>query len=253
MRVVARAPLAPWPAVVLSLSLLMGACGPGEGRDGGEEGMQPPSDTASAPAEERPAPTLRTDPQTLRLTGADGSSRELATFDAGSDSSFVAAALRPGSTAEQATVVAMVTGGEGYGLRWLAVDDGQAGPLRAFPDRYPVATSPGEQASGGRPTVAWTPDGGSVAWLEWTEDGETDLRTVGWADRPGTGDPATDNAAFSLGAVPAGSRIEGWVDDGGAGWRMRIGAPDGTLWSLRVERQADGALALPGPPVPDPG
>ena len=157
------------------------------------------------------------------------------------------AALRPGSTALDATVVALTTGGRGYGLRWLTVDEGIAGPLTPFPDRYPVAPSPPERADGEAPSVSWTPDGASVTWLEWEEGGETTLRTVGWDAGPGTGNPATDNAAFSLGPVPVGSGIEGWLgDELDTAWTMAMDSPDGDRWLLRVKRQTDGALALPG-------
>lgn len=244
----------------------------------------PDADPAPAPAPDAdPAPDPAPDParaaglpdtpvvvvvdRELRLVGPSGS-RTLHVLPAEGESSYLTASVRPGSTPDDLVVVSLTTA-EGFtDLRWLEVVDGEvvvAG--RAFEGAAAPATARTTEATVSRPV--WSPDGDTLAWFETTADGST-LRTVGWGDGPGTGDPATDNAAFGLGDrtgrtpvawVPAPGQRAGQPGPSGPSGELAThllvtGAADG--WEvLAVDRQADGAWSLPaGQPTlqgqPDP-
>lgn len=220
---------------------------------GDRESGASPDDTAveGLPAERASdAPILEVLPagRELHLRTPDGRVETIYTLDARGESVFVSTAARPGSTVDDATIVT-VTQAEGmYDLRWIEISAGVPGELRLFdvPYRPTSAMTPIDDAG---PTVAWAPDGGSIGWIEWSADGETTLRTVGWRNGPGTGDAATDNAAFGVGPIPAGARIRAWTATGASMSRIDVAGPDGGAWSITVERQGDGALALPPNPV----
>ncbi len=196
-------------------------------------------DTQPAPGAEDTAIDVRPEGQELVLT-AGSSTTILWTLPDEGESVFRSAAVRPGSTADDLTVV-VVTSAEGtYDLRWLAVVDGQPGELTLFPEAYRIAADAGTMADA--PTLVWSPDGRSIAWLEPGEGGPT-LRTVGWADGPGTGDTADDNASFVLDGVPADAHAVAWTDEGDT-IDLRVETADGMAYTAVMERQADGALAL---------
>lgn len=198
----------------------------------------------AVPSPTVPSPTLDvTDTELLLRTAEDGS-RRLTLPDSAPGARFVSAALRPGSSEEGATVVTIVATADGYALRWVAIREGEPESLRPFPPRFGhMLTLPDRE--GLEPSITWTPDGGSIALTGWTSQGAATLQTVGWDDGPGTGEPATDNASFVLEPAPAGSRIAAWREIEPATWQAELESIDGERWILLVERQADGALALP--------
>lgn len=245
------------PAAGLTALLVLSACGDGDGvtepsPDSTVTPMSAP-DTAG-PTDEGTitSPTGALDEaveavpegQELLLRDASGDVQVVHTLDPEGESFFVAAAARPGSTARDATIVT-VTRAEGtYDLRWLEISEGEPGDLRLFEQPYRPATDMAPVDDVG-PNVAWAPGGDFVAWIEWGADGGTTLRTVGWDEGPGTGDEATDNAAFGVEPVPAGSRIESWTAAGDDRFEIEVLSPGAGAWTITVERQADGALALP--------
>lgn len=182
--------------------------------------------------------------QELLLRTADGEVEVVATLDPEGESSFVSAATRPGSTARNATIVAMTRAEGMYDLRWLEIVDGEPGELTLFEEPYRPAgdLAPVDDVD---PAVAWSPNGGFIAWTEWDGGGRTTLRTIGWDDGPGTGDDATDNAAFGIQPVPAGSRIQTWTAVDKSSSRITLAGPEGDTWTVAVRQQPDGALALP--------
>lgn len=207
------------------------------GRDA-DSAARPTTDTGQATLQALPAG------RELRLRTADGGVETIYTLEPRGESVFVSASVRPGSTVDEATIVT-VTQAEGmYDLRWIEISGGVPGELQLFgaPYRPTSGMTPIDEAG---PTVAWAPDGGSIGWIEWSADGETTLRTVGWGDGPGTGDTATDNAAFGVEPIPAGGRIRAWTATGTSTSRIDVVGPEGGAWSITVERQGDGALALP--------
>jgi hypothetical protein len=120
----------------------------------------------------------------------------------------------------------------------------------------------------------WSPDARSVAWVQQASDGTAVLQTLGWDEGPGTGDPATDNASFALDLVEVeadweeGARPErpsviltDWIWTEGMGTstagalHLAVGDQYGLTraYTLPIERQGDGALALPANAVAAPG
>lgn len=220
-------------AVALSLS----ACGGTGSADVAGDVTAEPTAPASADF------TVEPEGQELVLVG--GSSAEvLSTLPEEGGSVFRAAALRPGSTREDMTVV-VVTSAEGtYDLRWLEVTGGEVGELEVFPERYNL---PSDVMSRMElvPVPVWSPDGRSLGWVLPAEDGDAaTLRTVGWSDGPGTGEPADDNASFGLGIGSSEAQARGWTagDDGRSVLRVETAAGD--AFDVHLERQGDGALAL---------
>lgn len=246
--------IAPWSvSTALVLVLALGAC---DSEERASERVTPadsasgatPVDTAEGlPSEGAPeASTVEAVAagRELRVRTPDGRIETIHTLDRRGESVFVSASIRPGSTVDDATIVTLTRAEGMYDLRWIEISGGVPGELRAFDEPYrPTGgMTPIDEAG---PTVAWAPDGRSIGWIEWSADGETTLRTVGWRDGPGTGDAATDNAAFGVGPVPAGARIRAWTATGASTSRIDVAGPDGGEWSITVERQGDGALALP--------
>ncbi len=238
-------------SAALVLALALGAC---DAEERAPEGATPadsasgatPVDTAveGLPAEEAAIVEAVPAGRELHLRTPGSRIETIYTLDPRGESVFVSASVRPGGTVDEATVVT-VTQAEGvYDLRWIEISAGVPGELRLFDEPYRPTSdmTPIDEAG---PTVAWAPDGRSIGWIEWSADGETTLRTVGWRDGPGTGDTATDNAAFGVAPIPAGARIRAWTATGAATSRIDVAGPDGRAWSISVERQGDGALALP--------
>ena len=203
-----------------------------------------PADEPSTPTDDAPTVEAVPEGQELLLRDADGEVEVIYTLDPTGESFFVSAAARPGSTSDDATIVT-ITQAEGmYDLRWLEIIDGDVGELAVADSPYRPASEM-TPVDGIGPAVAWSPGGGSVGWIEWNAAGDTTLRTFGWSDGPGTGADATDNAAFGVEPIPAGSRIMAWTATDGAMSRIDVSGPDGSPWTITIERQGDGALALP--------
>lgn len=210
----------------------------------------PAEDTAS---EDRPDHTgtypdgftVEPEGQELALVG-DDHVEVLYTLPDEGESVFRAAAVRPGSTRDDMTVV-VVTSAEGmYDLRWLEIRDGQVGELRSFPDAYRMRPDlAARQAL--VPTVVWSPDGNTIAWVEPGDDGAV-LRTVGWHAGPGTGRTADDNASFGLEGAPAVLQARSWevAHSDGSQTVLTAESETGEGFRIQLERQADGAWAYHG-------
>lgn len=146
--------------------------------------------------------------------------------------------VRPGATATELDAVVVVLRGEVYRLYHLEVTDGQEGVFTAFPDHLQP-----QDALEAVMTVTWTPDADSLVWTEPSGDGVV-LRRVGWDDGPGTDRPADDNASFVL-ELPADVSIDGFEVIGDDRWTVQLTDGMGNPHEVVMERQADGALALP--------
>jgi hypothetical protein len=198
-------------------------------------------------------PILTVSPYELTLIGPDGS-QTLVALEEERGPRFVSARVRPGSTLEDLTVVAL-TADEG---RWELWDvRGVGGEVTRDPLAGPYAAGVNSPAGEGVAVSGpvWSPDGAHLAWFEFGT-GPATLRTIGWSDGPGTRQPATDNATFDLEGLPSQPLIPmEWVEVPGTPGLTQI---RGTLldftegWiTIPLEIQGDGALAQPagGPSV----
>lgn len=178
------------------------------------------------------------DADELTVLATDGSA--LARFEVPNArlDSFSDVVVRPGATATELDAVVVVLRGEVFRLYHLEVTDGESAELTEVPDHLQP-----QDAMEAVISLRWTPDADSVLWTEPTSEGVT-LRSFGWEDGPGTGRPADDNAAFAL-DLPADVSIDGFevLDDDR--WIIELVDGLGTAHELEMERQADGALALP--------
>jgi hypothetical protein len=194
-----------------------------------------------------PSPIVTTSMRELTLHGPDGPQVVAALAEEG-ESVFLSARVRPGSTVDDLTVVALTTAEGMLDLRTIRWVDGELTVFAPFEDGFEpgfMSTGPGLVVNG----PVWSPDGAFLAWIE-TASGVATLRTVGWGgDGPGTGDPATDNAAFevdTLGQVPL-IPVEWVATPGGPSTtELRATALDSNegWYALPVEIQGDGAVAL---------
>jgi hypothetical protein len=185
----------------------------------------------------------------LTLHGPDGP-QVIAELAVEGESRFVSARVRPGSTVEDLTVVALTTAEGMWDLRTTRWVDGELTVFEAFPEPH-VPGWGGAVGAGMTPHgPVWAPDGDHLAWFEFGT-GPATMRVVGWDDGPGTGDPATDNATFELdtrGQIPL-IPVE-WVatPDGPSATELRAVAMDSDegWYALPVDIQGDGAVALDG-------
>lgn len=165
-------------------------------------------------------------------------------LDPEGESFYRHATIWPGSTRDEITVVAVSEAEGMYDLRWLTVRDGEEDtPVEAFPMRY----QPDTETVGATEVAVipmFSPDGQSLAWLDWNADGDVSLRTVGWDQGPGTGRTEDDNATFALEELPAGVRLQSWEALDGATSELHAVDEEGNAWTITARRQADGALAL---------
>jgi hypothetical protein len=196
-----------------------------------------------------PAPIVTVSARELTLHGPDGP-QVIAELAVEGESRFISARVRPGSTTDDLTVVALTTAEGMWDLRTIRWVDGEQTVFEAFPEPH----IPGWGGSAGAGSVphgpVWSPQGDHLAWFEFGT-GPATLRTVGWDDGPGTGDPATDNASFELdtrGQVPL-IPVE-WVamSGGPSATEIRAVALDSNegWYALPVDIQGDGAIALSG-------
>lgn len=165
---------------------------------------------------------------------------------------FVTVAVRPGST-RQDLVAALLVEAEGmYEHRWLEVRDGEVA-VHSVPEPYAIVE---RGVDGPVPAPVWSPDGRHLAWIE-TGDAGPMLRFIGWLEGPGTGRTADDNASFEI-LTDSGYthdeplQLESWTWteetlEAAEGWMaFSDGSPD--VYTLVVQRQPDGAIALPAVP-----
>lgn len=152
---------------------------------------------------------------------------------------FHALLSRPDVPEGEVDATVVTIRGEVPRLWHLRVREGQDGALLPFPDHLQPQSELEAVIS-----VSWTPDAGSLLWTEPRADGVT-LRTVGWADGPGTGRTADDHASFPL-DLPADATIDGSVVEADGTWTVSLLDGIGTWHELTLVRQADGALALIG-------
>lgn len=165
----------------------------------------------------------------------------------GAETTVEYVAVRPGSTPEELTVVFTRSGEGMYDLWYASIRDRAEPEARPFPDAYQVSPDT-DPAS--RPFPVWSPDGRHMAWTELPADGgAVNLRTVGWDDGPGTGDEATDNAAFGIRDLPTvGTTVEEWVWNGegtSTTGSLVVTTDEVEAYRIDIERQADGGLARP--------
>lgn len=198
-----------------------------------------------------------TDGTTITLVDAAGEPvRELVALAAEGESTVVAVEVRPGSTAEDLTVVFAAEGEGMVDLRWVRLRDGAVEGPEYFEEGHQVTS---DTIANGTLTPTFSPDGRHLAWLE-VPRGEPQqparLQTIGWSDEgPGTGSSTNDNAGFELEPVDTEHplTLEDWIwdevgEDGTARGELRAVGPAG-LYHITIERQGDGALAMPSDAV----
>lgn len=172
----------------------------------------------------------------------DGEVHVIGLLDPEGESFYRYATIRPGSTRDDMTILALTQAEGMYDLRWLTYRAGEASEVQALPLQYQPNTELAA-AVDAAPIPVWSPEGRSVAYLDWNAEGDVQLRTFGWSDGPGTGDTADDNAAFGL-DLPAGVQLQRWEAGSGDTSTLYVLNEEGRTWTITVERQGDGALAL---------
>lgn len=173
----------------------------------------------------------------------DGETHVIGLIDPEGESFYRHATIWPGSTRDDLTIVALTAGEGMYDLRWLTFTDGEESEVQYFPTQYQPNTELAAAADVA-PIPVFSPDGRSLAWLEWNADGDVQLRTVGWSDGPGTGRTADDNAAFGIDELEPGVQLQSWEAGSGDESYLHAVNDEGTTWTITIERQGDGALAL---------
>lgn len=167
-----------------------------------------------------------------------GRTRTLARLDPERDGVPEHVALRPGDHPTDAVLVLARTD-ERYELRYLVVDGEEVSDLYWFPWRLQV--DEGLSASADvPPRPVWSPDGATVAWLEWGEQG-TRLRTVDWMADEQANNPSDEARVYRLAGIPAGTQLERWEGDAEA---PTLVATDGEVsWRIELRPEA-GAVAM---------
>lgn len=221
----------------------------------------PPATTTtevSALAAQLDAPIAVSTGNVLSIVRPEG--QRLALAELGVDTTVEAVALRPGSTVDDLTVVWSQRTGDTQELRYAVLRRGVIESEGVFDGPY--APTPGHAR--GLIWPVWEPEGRFVAWAETGTSGTAAVRVVGWGDdRPGTGDTATDNAAFELQGEPDSSSQSIWGPLVASSWAppgedqgiIWLGRPAGVkgeargirkAYGLLVEIQGDGAVASTG-------
>lgn len=184
--------------------------------------------------------TVVIDGSELVLVAADGQRTLVALVP--DEVELVHASVRPGDR-EPVTVLALTREEDRYELRYADVRGGEVTDLYWFPYRLQVSERTVDVVD--VPTLpVWSPDGDTLAWLEWDDDG-TRLRTVGWLTHDTGTNPSEDQAAYDLDEVPVGTQLATWeVDDDGVA--VLTACRSGTeKWRIRLEE--DGPIAALGP------
>jgi hypothetical protein len=196
-----------------------------------------------------PAPIVTVSARQLTLHGPDGP-QVIAELAVEGESRFISARVRPGSTIDDLTVVALTTAEGMWDLRTVRWVGGELTVFEPFPEPH-IPGWGGAAGEGMSPQgPVWSPDGDRLAWFEFGT-GPATMRVVGWDDGPGTGDPATDNASFELdtrGQVPL-IPVEWVATPGGpSATELRAVALDSNegWYALPVDVQGDGAVAVDG-------
>lgn len=172
--------------------------------------------------------------------------RTLATLEPERDGELEHVALRPGAHPTD-TVLALTRTDGRYELRYLVVDDGDVSDLYWFPWRLQVDDRLVEHHDA-PPRPVWSPDGATVAWLEWDEQG-TRVRTVDWMPDEEANNPSDDTATHRLADVPVGTQLERWDEAAGAATTL-VGRNGDVVWRIEL-RSEDAAVAMPVATTPD--
>lgn len=218
-------------------------------------------DTRTPPDDSVPEPSAAQEPRGGRLVGDEATdeatggrrarsqgrevvledgerTRTLARLDPEHDGVPEHVALRPGDHPTDAVLVLARTD-ERYELRYLVVDGEEVSDLYWFPWRLQVD----ERLSASDdvpPLPVWSPDGATVAWLEWGEQG-TRLRTVDWMADEQANNPSDEARVYRLAGIPEGTQLEHWEGDAEA---PTLVATDGEVsWRIELRPEA-GAVAM---------
>ncbi|GGI03693.1 hypothetical protein [Egicoccus halophilus] len=228
---------------------------PGDTSDPRTSAAAPATDDAAPspsplPAPALPAPLVTVGVTDLVLHGPDGE-QVLTSLPAEGESSFLSVAVRPGSSPDELTVVALHLAEGMQDLRTYRLVDGELS-VDYWPQQYQVGFGgeAGDAVAAYGPV--WHPSGDKLAWVETGTSGTPVLRVVGWTEAGvGTGDTADDHASFSLDEL-VGMEPEpvDWVDLGEGRTEIRAVTGDGaSSWiTLPIEIQGDDAAARSGRP-----
>ena len=213
-----------------------------EGTDPGTEEPAPDpddDDPGSSPGEPDGGFAVSIDGPVIELRQGDGEDVHRWTLEgSGTFHSFL---VHPDGAPDTIDVVAVVLEGERPVLFHVYARPGGESGIAEFPEHL----QPLHEVDTGPPVIAWTPDGRSLVWTE-ASGAAMVLRAVGWQDGPGTGRSADDNASFTLDA-PGGAHVDGFEVISASTWTLILrGGGSDEPTEVPVERQADGALALPG-------
>jgi hypothetical protein len=180
----------------------------------------------------------------LRLASSDGAPRTLARLDPEVDGELMHATVRPGDRGS-VTVLALTrtpdAEGPRYELRYLVADEQGTTDLYWFPWRLQVVDDLADVFDA-PPLPVWSPDGASVAWVEWDGEG-TRLRTVAWRDDGASSNPSDDASAYELDGVPPGTQLDAW-EVGSDGVPVLRGDDGDTVWRIRLD-VGRRAIAMP--------
>ena len=183
----------------------------------------------------------------LLLVEPDGTTRTLYTFPSEGHSTIAGVSVRPGSTPEDLTV-ALLTQAEGmYDVRWLRAVDGGSDGAQLF--EHPEAQLGTPIEDGNVPHPVWSPEGDLLAFVSTAPDGSDELTVIGWDEDAPTDDPNRAIASFGVDAETLRAEQWVWTDDAEGVARqgeLLLSDPAGDgLYALPLERQGDGAVALP--------
>lgn len=220
------------------LSVACGTSGPDP--DGDQAVSAPPQRSAETTHERHDdAVVVRIDDgDTIELSLEDGETIHRWTL--GDGETFHTFLVHPDASSDTVDVVAVVLDGERPLLRHVRARPEGASAIAQFPEHL----QPSHEVDTGPPVLAWTPDGRSLVWTEPSGDSMV-LRVVGWENGPETGNPADDNATLVL-DVPGGGQVDGFEVSSDSSWTLLLrGGGSSEPIALPVERQPDGALALP--------
>lgn len=159
------------------------------------------------------------------------------------DGEVLHAVPRPGERPEDTVLVLTRVrdpdGSPRYELRYLLLSDDGASELLWLPWRYQVHAEAARVLD--VPTVpVWSPDGSTVAWVEWARDG-TRLRTIVWDDTGLLVAPPDDGGSLPLDDVPPGTQLEAWYDDED-GVPILVGRHADDRFSIRLDLRLTGPV-----------